>query len=240
MFVCGSLQLDAKQVDGRPFRIGFATTVFSVAGWFQSAVPTSCLLWTVSKLLYAMTEAAGRPPLWLNVRYRRGECLLRIPPTTDSTQSFGTLGLMLWTQTPGHSNCDPRCLNRCRQWFLLVRAPAGGVIRRHGLYLVGEMERHLAASVCRREGATLVAMQYEVVVHEQVLLRLRNVNGGHVQEIYADMFWVGLQLRLAVMEHMGLHPTVVDLSFAEDDDPIDDLETLWEQGIHYGSVLWMH
>ena len=147
---------------------------------------------------------------------------------------------MLWTQTPGHSNCDPRCLNRCRQWFLLVRAPAGGVIRRHGLYLVGEMERHLAASACRREGATLVAMQYEVVVHEQVLLRLRNVTGGHVQEIYADLFWEGLQLRRAVMEHLGLHPTVVDLSFAEDDDPIDDLETLWEQGIHYGSELWMH
>ena len=102
------------------------------------------------------------------------------------------------------------------------------------------MERQLAASVCRREGATLVAMQYEVVVHEQVLLRLRNVNGGHVQEIYADMFWEGLQLRRAVMEHLGLHPMVVELSFPEDDHPIDNLETLWELGIQYGDELWMH
>ena len=77
-------------------------------------------------------------------------------------------------------------------------------------------------------------------MHEQLLLRLRNVNGGRVHDIYADMFWEGLQLRLAVMEHLGLHPMVVELSFAEDDGPIDDLETLWELGIQYGSELWMH
>ena len=187
-----------------------------------------------------MTEEAGPPPPWANVRYRRGECLMRLPPTTESTESFGTLGLMIWTLTPGHSHCDPRCLNRCRQWFVLVRAPTGEVIRRHGLYPVGAMEQQLAASVCRREGATLVSMQYEVVVHEQVLLHLRTVNGDQEHEIYADMFWEGLQLRLAVMEHLGLHPRVVDLSLSEDDDPIDNLYTLWEQGIHYGSVLWMH
>ena len=165
-----------------------------------------------------MTEAAGRPPPWPNVRYRRGECLQRLPPRTESTESFGTLGLMLWTQTPGHSHCDPRCLNRCRQWFIVVRDVTGGVIHRHGLFLVGAMERQMAEQVCRREGATLVAMQYEVVVHEQLLLRVQTVTGENVHEIYADMFWEGLRLRLAVMEHLCLHPTVFDLRFAEEQD----------------------
>ena len=85
------------------------------------------------------------------------------------------------------------------------------------MYLVGDMERQIAASICRRQEATLVALQYEVVVHEQLLLRIRHVNGGRVYEIYADMFWEMLQLRFAVMEHLGLHPVVVELSFAEDD-----------------------
>ena len=197
------------------------------------------MLWTASKLLSAMAQEAGPPPPRANVRYRRGECLQRLPPTTESTESFGTLGLMLWTQTPGHSHCDPRCLNRCRQWFIVVRDVTGGVIHRHGLFLVGAMERQMAEQVCRREGAPLVAMQYELVVHEQLLLQIRTLSGDTVYEIYADMFWEGLRLRLAVMEHLSLHPTVVDLRCPEPDDPIDNLETLWEQGVHYGSVLWM-
>ena len=236
----GTLPRNAQKVEGRFLTMGFAWSVVLFAGWFESAAPTSFWLWTASKLLSAMTEAVDQTPLWPNVRYRRGECLLRLPPTTESRDSFGTLGLMVWTQTPGHEHCDPRCLNRCRQWFHLVRAPTGGVIRRHGLYLVGDMERQLAASICRREGATLVALQYEVVVHEQLLLRIRHVNGGRVYEIYADMFWEMLQLRFAVMEHLGLHPVVVELSFAEDDGFLNNLETLWELGIQYGDELWMH
>ena len=49
-----------------------------------------------------------------------------------------------------------------------------------------------------------------------------------------------LQLRFAVMEHLGLHPVVVELSFAEDDGFLNNLETLWELGIQYGDELWMH
>ena len=176
----GTLPRNAQKVEGRFLTMGFAWSVFLFAGWFESAAPTSFLLWTASKLLSAMTEAVDQTPLWPNARYRRGECLLRLPPTTDSRDSFGTLGLMVWTQAPGHEHCDPRCLTRCRQWFHLVRAPTGGVIRRHGLYLVGDMERQIAASICRRQGATLVALQYEVVVHEQLLLRIRHVNGSRV------------------------------------------------------------
>ena len=65
------------------------------------------------------------------------------------------------------------------------------------------------------------------------------MTGENVHDIYADMFWEGLRLQMAVMEHLGLHPTDVDLRIAEDGDPIDNHATLWEQGIHYGSVLWM-